>query len=163
MPPVAAGHAPRVGRRGLLLVLSSPSGAGKTTLARRLLAADPGIRMSVSVTTRKPRPGEVHGVDYYFVDKTEFEPRIVGLRQRLSQLQERHQAALEAAATERDLALVISRLEDFSAKVAKGIDNLDWIGMQHIIRTVVRRIEIDDTRIEVIFRVPPPDGPPGPR
>jgi site-specific DNA recombinase len=71
--------------------------------------------------------------------------------------------AFEAAATERDLALVISRLEDFSAKVAKGLDNLDWIGMQHIIRTVVRRIEIDDTRIEVIFRVPPPDGPPGPR
>ena len=47
---------PRIARRGLLLVLSSPSGAGKTTLARRLLAADPGLRMSVSVTTRKPRP-----------------------------------------------------------------------------------------------------------
>jgi hypothetical protein len=54
------------------------------------------------------------------IDKTEFEPRIVGLRQRLSQLQERHQAALEAAETERDLALVISRLEDFSAKVSKA-------------------------------------------
>ena len=87
----------------------------------------------------------------------------MGLRQRLSQLQERHQAALEAAETERDLALVISRLEDFSAKVAKGLDNLDRIGMQDIIRTVVRRIEIDDSRIEVIFRIPPPDGPPGPR
>ena len=97
------------------------------------------------------------------IDKTEFEPRIVGLRQRLSQLHERHQAAHEAVETERDLALVISRLEDFSAKVAKGLDNLDRIGMQDIIRTVVRRIEIDDSRIEVIFRVPPPDGPPGPR
>ena len=63
----------RIARRGLLLVLSSPSGAGKTTLARRLLDADDGIRMSVSVTTRKPRPGEVHGVDYIFVDKREFE------------------------------------------------------------------------------------------
>ena len=49
-------------RRGLMLVLSSPSGAGKTTLSRRLLEADPDITMSVSVTTRTPRPGEVDGV-----------------------------------------------------------------------------------------------------
>ena len=55
-------------RRGLLLVLSSPSGAGKTTLSRALLAADPNITMSVSVTTRTPRPGEVEGKDYYFTD-----------------------------------------------------------------------------------------------
>ena len=55
-------------RRGLLLVLSSPSGAGKTTLSRALLAADPDITMSVSVTTRTPRPGEVEGKDYYFTD-----------------------------------------------------------------------------------------------
>lgn len=55
-------------RRGLLLVLSSPSGAGKTTLSRALLAADPNITMSVSVTTRTPRPGEVEGRDYYFTD-----------------------------------------------------------------------------------------------
>jgi guanylate kinase len=64
---------PRIARRGLLLVLSSPSGAGKTTLARRLLAADPGLRMSVSVTTRKPRRGEVDGRDYHFIDAAEFE------------------------------------------------------------------------------------------
>ena len=63
----------RITRRGLLFVLSSPSGAGKTTLARRLLEADSGIRMSVSVTTRKPRRGEVDGVDYTFVDKREFD------------------------------------------------------------------------------------------
>ena len=60
-------------RRGLLLVLSSPSGAGKTTLARRLLEADRHIHMSVSVTTRAPRAGEVHGVDYAFTDNAEFE------------------------------------------------------------------------------------------
>jgi guanylate kinase len=64
---------PRIARRGLLLVLSSPSGAGKTTLARRLLAADPGLRMSVSVTTRKPRRGEVEGRDYHFIDAAEFQ------------------------------------------------------------------------------------------
>ena len=60
-------------RRGVLYILSSPSGAGKTTLARRLVAADPGIAMSVSVTTRKPRPGERDGFDYHFVDHARFE------------------------------------------------------------------------------------------
>jgi guanylate kinase len=67
-----AGPSAHVHRRGLLLVLSSPSGAGKTTLSRRLLQADRGIRMSVSVTTRKPRNGEVDGRDYHFVDETRF-------------------------------------------------------------------------------------------
>ena len=64
---------PNIARRGLLLVLSSPSGAGKTTLSRRLLAADATLRMSVSVTTRKPRSGEVDGQDYRFIDVAEFE------------------------------------------------------------------------------------------
>ena len=63
---------PRIERRGLLLVLSSPSGAGKTSLARALLDADPDIRLSVSATTRKPRPGEVDGEDYVFVDEAKF-------------------------------------------------------------------------------------------
>jgi guanylate kinase len=63
---------PTIERRGLLLVLSSPSGAGKTTLARRLMDADRGISMSVSVTTRKARPGEEDGRDYIFVDETAF-------------------------------------------------------------------------------------------
>ena len=61
-----------IARRGLLLVMSSPSGAGKTTLSRKLLAADPQITMSVSVTTRKPRPGEVDGRDYHFISKPAF-------------------------------------------------------------------------------------------
>ena len=59
-------------RRGLLLVMSSPSGAGKTTLSRRLLAKDSTITMSVSVTTRSPRPGEVDGKDYHFIAHEEF-------------------------------------------------------------------------------------------
>lgn len=59
-------------RRGLMFVLSSPSGAGKTTLSRMLLEADADIAMSVSVTSRTPRSGEVEGRDYYFVDETEF-------------------------------------------------------------------------------------------
>jgi guanylate kinase len=59
-------------RRGLMMVLSSPSGAGKTTLSHRLLETDSEISLSVSVTTRPPRAGEVEGRDYSFVDATEF-------------------------------------------------------------------------------------------
>lgn len=59
-------------RRGVLFVLSSPSGAGKSTIARRLLASDDHLRMSVSATTRPARPGEVDGVDYNFVDLEHF-------------------------------------------------------------------------------------------
>lgn len=60
-------------RRGLMLVLSSPSGAGKTTISRALLEAEPNLSMSVSVTTRKPRPGEQDGKDYYFISVPEYE------------------------------------------------------------------------------------------
>jgi len=60
-------------RRGLMLVLSSPSGAGKTTLSRRLLKEDAGVTLSVSVTTRKMRPGEIDGRDYHFIDRKRFD------------------------------------------------------------------------------------------
>ena len=59
-------------RRGMMLVLSSPAGAGKTTLTRRLLETDPGVRLSISVTTRPPRPGEKEGVHYYFRSAEDF-------------------------------------------------------------------------------------------
>jgi guanylate kinase len=63
-------------RRGLLLILSSPSGAGKSTLARRLMEWDPTIRFSVSATTRKPRPGEEDGREYYFRSREAFEDMV---------------------------------------------------------------------------------------
>ncbi|MEJ0062833.1 MAG: guanylate kinase [Alphaproteobacteria bacterium] len=59
-------------RRGLMLVLSSPSGAGKTTISRRLLELDGNLALSISVTTRPRRPGELNGTHYYFVEPTEF-------------------------------------------------------------------------------------------
>ncbi len=74
---VAHGHGfDGVERRGLMFVLSSPSGAGKTTLSRRLIERMPGLKMSVSVTTRAKRPGEVEGQDYLFVDQARFEEMV---------------------------------------------------------------------------------------
>jgi guanylate kinase len=72
-----------ISRRGLMFVLSSPSGAGKTTISRALLAADENLSMSVSVTTRPPRPGEVDGTDYTFISAEDF-----GLMQNRDQLLE---------------------------------------------------------------------------
>ena len=63
-------------RRGLMVVLSSPSGAGKTTISRRLLERDSGLTLSISLTTRRMRPGEKEGVDYLFVDAAEFARRV---------------------------------------------------------------------------------------
>ena len=99
------------------------------------------------------------------IDRSEFEPRVAGLKTRVAQLQQRQQDATEAADAERELILVTSQLEDFATKVRAGLDTLDWLGTRDIIRTLVRRIEIDGDDIEVVFRVPPPSGsappPPG--
>jgi guanylate kinase len=63
----------RISRRGLMLVLSSPSGAGKSTIARNLLESDPELELSVSVTTRQRRPSEIDGVHYHFVSRRDFD------------------------------------------------------------------------------------------
>jgi guanylate kinase len=71
-------RADAITRRGIMLVISSPSGAGKTALTRKLLERDPGITLSISVTTRAPRTDEVHGRDYHFVDAAQFEAMRAG-------------------------------------------------------------------------------------
>ena len=63
---------------GLMIVLSSPSGAGKSTISRALIERDSNLTMSVSATTRAPRPGEIEGQDYYFVQKKDFDAMVAG-------------------------------------------------------------------------------------
>src|ERR1700724_3812950 len=81
-----------------------------------------------------------------YIEKAEFEPRIAGLKLRRSQLEEQKRAAIKAANSERELSLVVSRLEDFSAQVSHGLDRLDWLGMREIIPTLLRRNEIAHKR-----------------
>jgi site-specific DNA recombinase len=96
------------------------------------------------------------------IDKAEFEPRITALRQRMAQLSKQKHVAVEAANAEHELSLVISQLKDFSARVTQGLDQLDWLGKREIIHTLVRRIEIDQDDVEIVFRVQPPAGAAGP-
>lgn len=114
-------ESPRIDRRGLLLVLSSPSGAGKTTLARRLMEADRGISMSVSVTTRAPRPGEAEGRDYKFIDAATFTRMVEG-----NELIEWARVFDNFYGTPR---------EPVEAAIAKGQDvlfDIDWQGAQQL-------------------------------
>jgi site-specific DNA recombinase len=99
------------------------------------------------------------------IDKTEFEPRITGLKQRMSELYQQRQAALDTANADREQSLVINRLEDFSTKVAHGLDQFDWIGRRNIIHTLVRKIEISHDGVEVVCvpsRITAPDRRPRP-
>jgi site-specific DNA recombinase len=137
---------------------------------RRLQTAKTGSDRSDEVAQLDRQIASLQGgigrlIDSYaegVIERAEFEPRIAGLKGRLAQLRERRQAALDAAEAERELTLIIGRLEEFAAKVRQGLDTLDWQGKRDLVRTMVRRIEIDGTHVEVVFRVPPPPAPQGP-
>jgi guanylate kinase len=111
-------------RRGLMFVLSSPSGAGKTTMSRALLAEDSDITMSVSATTRPPRPGEVDGVDYYFVSHSQFQTMIDG------------NALLEwATVFGNRYGTPRSPVEDALAAGRDVLFDIDWQGTQQLQQT----------------------------
>jgi guanylate kinase len=116
-----------VARRGLMLVLSSPSGAGKTTLSRRLLDADPTVALSVSVTTRKQRPGEVDGRDYHFIDARRFDAMVAN-----GELLEWAQVFGHRYGTPR------ARVEETLAQGRDVLFDIDWQGTQQLREKAVR-------------------------
>ncbi len=108
-------------RRGLMFVLSSPSGAGKTTISRRLLQRDSNIKLSVSVTTRPKRPGETEGIDYIFLDNTEF-----NLRLNRGELLEHAKVFNHYYGTPR------APVEDALSKGQDILFDIDWQGTQQL-------------------------------
>jgi site-specific DNA recombinase len=95
------------------------------------------------------------------IERPEFEPRITGCKQRLGELERRRDALRQEAEATRELFLVIGQLQDFAGRVQASLDDLDWDGRREIIRTLVRRIEIRETEVEVIFRIGVPSRSPG--
>jgi site-specific DNA recombinase len=89
------------------------------------------------------------------ITKEEFEPRIKRMKQRVKALDEQAQQLADEAAQRRELQLIIGHLEDFVVKVRKGLAKADWLTRREIIRTLVRRVEIDKEQVTVVFRVGP--------
>ncbi|HAP46417.1 MAG TPA: guanylate kinase, partial [Afipia sp.] len=119
---MAAGGTLRgVERRGLMFVLSSPSGAGKSTLARMLIDKMPDLRMSVSVTTRARRPGEVDGEHYYFIDKPKFDAMVTA-----SELLEHATVFDNSYGTPR------KAVEDALSSGQDVLFDIDWQGTQQL-------------------------------
>ena len=110
-----------VARRGLMFVLSSPSGAGKTTLSRLLIEKMPGLRMSVSATTRRKRPGEVEGRDYHFVDRMRFEEMV-----------ERQELLEWATVFDNRYGTPRAPVEAALSAGQDGLFDIDWQGTQQL-------------------------------
>jgi guanylate kinase len=126
-----------IARRGLMLVLSSPSGAGKTSISRALLAREPGLSMSVSATTRPKRPGEVAGRDYHFVDTETF-----GLMVNRGELLEHAKVFGNYYGTPR------APVEESLAAGNDVLFDIDWQGTQQLRQTAGRDLV-------AIFILPP--------
>jgi guanylate kinase len=121
MSPASSPSTKAIQRRGLMLVISSPSGAGKSTIARNLLEADPQMSISVSVTTRKRRPSEIEGRHYFFKSIREFE----GLRQ-TDALLEWAEVHGNFYGTPRDA------VEEAMAEGRDMLFDIDWQGAQQL-------------------------------
>jgi len=109
----------------------------------------------------KLRQGVARLIDSYadgLIDKSEFEPRIIRLRQRLARLAEQRQALADEAALHGELQLIIGRLEDFAAKLHDGLEAADWASKRDLIRALVKRVEVARDDVNVVFRLDPYPG-----
>ena len=89
------------------------------------------------------------------IEKVEFEPRIARMRERLKHMEEQAQNLKDEASLQRELRLILGRLQDFVSKIQEGLHLADWSARREIIRALVKRVEIDQEHVHVIFRVNP--------
>ena len=89
------------------------------------------------------------------MDKSEFEPRILAARERLARLEDEHGRRADEANTEAELRLVIGQLEEFARRVSEGLQGSDWLTKREIIRALVKRVEVDDQEVRIVYRVSP--------
>ena len=111
------------------------------------------------------RQGLARLIDSYaegLIEKREFEPRITHLRQRVTKLEEQAHQLADEAALHTELRLIIGRLEDFAAQVKDGLEEADWTSRREMIRALVKRVEVDDDQVHVVFRVDQHPGDPSP-
>jgi site-specific DNA recombinase len=104
----------------------------------------------------KVRQGVARLIDSYaegLLEKHEFEPRITRLRQRIAALEEQRQQLLDEASFQTELRLIIGRLEDFATQIDTGLAEADWLRKREMIRTLVKRVEVTQDQVNVVFRV----------
>ena len=113
------------------------------------------------------RQGIARLIDSYaegLIDKEEFEPRIARMRERLKQIEEQDQPIQDEASLERELTLILGRLDEFASRIKHGLHEADWSTRREIIRALVKRVEIGQEQVQVVFHVnpPPPSTPQAP-
>jgi site-specific DNA recombinase len=108
---------------------------------------------------QKVKRGIARLIDAYeegLLDKSEFEPRIRTAKDRLTKLEEEAQGQADAEAQEQALRLVIGHLQEFAERVREGLDQADWSARREIIRALVKRVEVDQEEVRIVYRVSPP-------
>lgn len=132
---------------------------------RRLVQEEntPDELSSLEARMGRLRQGIARLIDSYaegLIDKGEFEPRIARMRERLKQIEEQAQQVEDEASLERELTLILGRLDEFATQVKTGLHEADWSTRREIIRALVKRVEIDQEQVRVVFRInPPPQAP----
>jgi site-specific DNA recombinase len=136
---------------------------------RRLVQEEktPDELSSLEARLGRLRQGIARLIDSYadgLIDKGEFEPRIARMRERLEHIEAQAQQIKDEASLERELTLILGRLDEFASRVKDGLHAADWSSRREIIRALVKRVEIDQEQVRVVFRVnpPPPSTPQAP-
>ena len=132
---------------------------------RRLLQQEqaPAELSSLQARMGRLRQGIARLIDSYaegLIDKAEFEPRIARMRERLQQIEEQAKQITDEASLEQELRLILGRLDEFASRVKAGLHEADWLTRREIIRALVKRVEIDQEQVRVVFRINPPSPTP---